>query len=259
MTPKFYQEVRYKALALSGLGHNQLAELTEPVSRFLEAAPEHYEDVSITRLWSRGNTLRQHLKAHDATVEATDPTDPAILPKLVAETLRDLVESYNIFIFGDPTGRELDQIRLGPQERELAEVIVGLATPIAVAVQVSIGVATSSTKETLGQQLDTARVAPSGLDGDQAIELARRTLGNFIAELLRSAYARVRGESGFAWKEFRAGTYRYAGPAMIAGGYVTPIIDFVASQAGNLRSFVEQVFQNPLLSQIIEAISLLAR
>jgi hypothetical protein len=256
---EFYQEVRYKALALSGLGHNQLAELTEPVSRFLATAPEHYEDVSITRLWSRGNTLRQRLKAHDATVEATDPTDPAILPKLVAETLRDLVESYNIFIFGDPSGRELDQIRLGPQERELAEVIVGLATPIAVAVQASIGVATSSAKETLGQQLDTARVAPSGLDGDQAVEVARRTLGNFIAELLRSAYARVQGESGFAWKEFRAGTYRYAGPALIAGGYVTPIIDFVASQAGNLRSFVEQVFHNPLLSQIIEAISLFAR
>jgi len=76
---EFYQEVRYKALALSGLGHNQLAELTEPVSRFLATAPEHYEDVSITRLWSRGNTLRQRLKAHDATVEATDLTDPAIL------------------------------------------------------------------------------------------------------------------------------------------------------------------------------------
>jgi hypothetical protein len=42
---EIYQEVRYKALGLSGLGHNQLADLSEPISRFLAATPERLEAV----------------------------------------------------------------------------------------------------------------------------------------------------------------------------------------------------------------------
>jgi hypothetical protein len=252
---EFYLEVRHKALALSTLGHNQLAEMSEPVVRFLVVTPERYEDVSIVRLWSRGNTLRRRLKAHDTATAAIDPTDPAILSTLVAEMLRDLVESYNVFIVGDPAGRELDQVRLGPQDRRQAEAIVQLASPIAVAAQSPEGLATTAAIEALTEQLEAARLAPPGLDGDQAIDLSRKTAGNFIAELLRSAYIRVRGEVGFAWKETRAGTYRYAGPALIAGGYVSPIIAFVADQASNLRLFVEQAFHNPTLVQIIDVIS----
>jgi hypothetical protein len=36
-----YQEVRHKAASLSALGHNQLADLSEPVSRFLSCARAH--------------------------------------------------------------------------------------------------------------------------------------------------------------------------------------------------------------------------
>jgi hypothetical protein len=116
MQREIYQEVRYKAVGLAALGHNQLADLSEPVNRFLAAAPERIEDVLVTRLWLRGNTLRIRLKAHETATASTDPTDPALFPTLVAEMLRDLVESFNIFIAGDAGGRELDQVRLGPQE-----------------------------------------------------------------------------------------------------------------------------------------------
>lgn len=89
MQRDIYQEVRHKALALSGLGHNQLADMSEPVQRFLIAAPERIEDVSIIRFWSRGNTLRRRLKAHDAGVASdADPTDPAILSASVADISR---------------------------------------------------------------------------------------------------------------------------------------------------------------------------
>jgi hypothetical protein len=165
------------------------------------------------------------------------------------------VESYNVFIVGDPSGRELDQVRLGPQERQAAEVALNLALPIAEAVQLSEGLATATAIEALTEQLEAARLAPSGIDGDQAVDLSRKTTANFIAELLRAAYARVRAEPGFAWKEIRAGTYRYAGPALIAGGYISPIVTFVAAQGGNLKLFVEQAFHNPTLVQIIELIS----
>ena len=50
---ELYQEVRHKALMLSELGHNQLAEMSEPVARFLAATPERIEDVSISALVSR--------------------------------------------------------------------------------------------------------------------------------------------------------------------------------------------------------------
>ena len=132
---EIYEELHYKVFAMSELGHNQLGGISEPVSRFLAAAPERIEDVSITRLWSRGNTLRRRLKAHDTAVASADPTDPAILSTSAAEHLRDLVDTYNVFIVGDPTGRELDQVRFGPQERNAANAILKLAVTITEAAQ----------------------------------------------------------------------------------------------------------------------------
>jgi hypothetical protein len=150
---EIYQEVRYKALGLAALGHNQLADLSEPVNRFLAAAPERVEDVLVTRLWLRGNTLRIRLKAHETAATSTDHTDPALFPTLVAEMLRDLVESYNIFIAGDQKGLELDQTRIGPQERGAAQAIVNAASPIVEAVQASEGLATMAAVEALTEQL----------------------------------------------------------------------------------------------------------
>ncbi len=250
-----YQDVRFKALTLSELGHNQLATMSEPIVRFLTAAPERMEDVSITRLWSRGNTLRSRLKAHDTAAMSADPTDPAILSTSVAELLRDLVDTYNVFIVGDLTGRELDQARLGPQERNDANAIVNLAVTIAEAVQVSEELATAAAIDALTEQVEAARTAPPGIDGDQAIDLSRKTASNFVIELLRSAYARVSAEPGFAWKEYRAGVYRNLGAVTVAGLVGWPVISFVVNNAQALRMFVEQTFHNSTLLQIIDVIS----
>lgn len=255
MQRELYHEVRYKALALFALGHNQLAEISEPITRFLAAAPERIEDASVTRLWSRANTLRRRLKAHDTAVTTADPYHPAILSTSVAEMLRDVVESYNVFIVGDPAGRELDQVRLGPQEQDAAKVIVDLAIPIVEAVQASAGLATADATEALVEQVEAARDAPPSVDGDQSLELSRRTTQNFLIALFRGAYARIRAEAGFAWKEARSGTYRYAVPGLIASGQVPQIIGFVVEQANNLKLFVERAFNNPTLLHIIDVIS----
>ena len=255
MQREIYQEVRYKALALSGLGHNQLAGMSEPVARFLAAAPEHIEDISITRLWSRGNTLRRRLKAHDTALTSADPTDPAILSTSVAELLRDLVDTYNVFIVGDPTGRELDQVRLGPRERSEANEIVKLAATITKAVQASEGLATAAAVEALAEQVEAARTAPSGIDGDQAVDLSRKTASNFVVELLRSADTGIRAEPGFAWKEYRAGVYRGLGALTAAGLAGWPVISFVANNAQALKTFVDLTFHNPALLKIIDVIA----
>ncbi|WP_128931890.1 hypothetical protein [Bradyrhizobium zhanjiangense] len=89
MQAELYVEVRDKAIAFLALGHNQIADMVDPVARFLEAAPAAMAAVSITRLWSRGNSLRRRLKAHDVAISANDPADPAILTHQTAEALRD--------------------------------------------------------------------------------------------------------------------------------------------------------------------------
>jgi hypothetical protein len=147
-----YQEVRHKVRELAKLGHNQLGDLVGPTDRFLAAVPERLEDVSISRLWSRGNTLRRRLKASDAA--SSDPTDPARLMPLAVESLRDLVETYNVFIIGDPTGRELDQVRLGPQDRHAAQSVMDAAAPMVGAILTSEGMVTQAVKEALAEQLE---------------------------------------------------------------------------------------------------------
>jgi hypothetical protein len=117
---EMYLEVRHKAAILAGLGHNQLADLSAPIDRFREALPVDITLISINRVWSRGNTLRRHLAAHELVVRSAEPVDPSRLTPVVGQMLRDLVDTFNVFIVGDPKGRELDQIRLGPRERAAA-------------------------------------------------------------------------------------------------------------------------------------------
>jgi hypothetical protein len=125
----YYDEMRFKSQALVELGPNQLGDLGGPARRFREALKDRIEDISITSLWSRGNTLRRRLKAHDLSMSNGEP-DPARLPPSVAETLGDLVDTWNIFIDRDPEGRELDKISLGPQEVQEAKQVVAAAAPI---------------------------------------------------------------------------------------------------------------------------------
>src|SRR5208337_2676653 len=243
---EYYDELRFKAQALIELGPNQLGDLSGSAERFREALKERIEEISITSLWSRGNTLRSRLKAHDLSMSNGEP-DPARLNSLVAETLRDLVHTWNVFIVDDPKGRELDEIRLGPQELQAAKQVVAAAGPIIEALQHSENVATPAVIETIAEQVEIATTASPGIDGDQAIGLAQKSTGNFVAELLRSV---IRGESAIAWKEYRAGIYRAAGTAT-AGGiglavYNWPAtISFVARNADVLKEFVIATWHNP--------------
>ncbi len=80
-----YAETRFKTQVLIELGPNQLGDLSGSVERFREGLKERIDDISITSLWSRGNTLRSRLKAHDLSPSNGEP-DPARLHFLVAET-----------------------------------------------------------------------------------------------------------------------------------------------------------------------------
>lgn len=250
---EIYAEVRAKAEDLLGLGSNQLGDLTDPTSRFLESLPAQIEEVSITRSWSRANTLRRRLRAHELAAQSGEP-DPARLTPLVAETLRDLVDTWNVFVIGDARGRELDEIRLGPQEAETAKGIVTAAAPLVEAILHSENIATPLAIDAVAEQANAAKSALASIDGDQATELSRKTTSNFVIQLVGSAYALVRNESSFVIKEIRAGVYRAAGAA--AFSHLSPyIFDFIARHAEALKDFAEVAWHNPAVTKIIELIA----
>jgi hypothetical protein len=213
---ELYDELRHKTRELTELGHNQLADLSTPADRFREALQENIEAVSITRLWSRGNTLRRRLAAHEIAVGSAEPSDPARLTPLVAGRLRDLVETFNVFIAGDPEGSVLEQARLGPQERAAKRAIVVAAEPIVEALRASPDIATQSAAQALTEQIEAAQDALSatGIDSDQAVALAGNSSSNAVITLLRQGVAWLgRG----AADDVKSGFYRTIGGAMATG------------------------------------------
>ena len=112
--------------------------------------------------------------------------------------------------------------------------------------------------EAVAEQAEAAKNALPGIHGDQAIDLSRKTTGNFVSELLRSAYSLCRDEGAVAWKEFRAGIYRAAGTAtfntVAASASLTGIICFGVRYADALKGFVTASWHNPTLVEIIDFI-----
>jgi hypothetical protein len=261
-----YDEMRHKAAVLVALGQ-MLGDVAWPAKRILEALPERMEDASVDKLWSRANTLRRRHDAHLHAIDNELGPDPARLDALVAASLGDFVESFNVYVLGDPRALELDSARLGPQDREAVRRIVSLAAPIARAASESQAPTTPAAQAALAEQVEGAIDAPDDLNGDQAADLARKTMGNFVSELLRWAYAPIaklgggiRKEAMFALKEFRSGLYRAPGTAAFAGLSVTAyaywpeISAFVVRNADALKDFVTALFNNPKLVEIIDLI-----
>jgi hypothetical protein len=208
-----YDETRHKAQALAALGQ-MLGDLSPAVDRILEALPERMEDASVDKLWSRANTLRRRYDAHVRAVENNLGPNPARLDDLVAATLGDFVDSFNVSVLGEPRAVELDSARLGPQDREAARRIVALAAPIARAASEPQSPAKPAAKEALTEQVGAAIDAPDDINGDQAAELARKTTGNFVTELLRRAYELFAKIRAFAKDQLRT-----AAKAVIEGFY----------------------------------------
>ncbi len=250
---ELYDELRHKTRELSRLGHNQLGDLSTPIDRFSEALPEKIEAVSITRLWSRGNTLRRRLDAHEIAVGSAEPSDPARLTPLVAKQLRDLVETFNVFIVGEPKARELEQARLGPQGRDALRASVNVAKPIVQAVQASPDVATPSAAQALSEQIDAAQDALSvtGVNSDQAAEFGAKTSRNFVAALLRGALGLERKVCG------EGISCRYlplVRPCMDCIAAATVYVKFIVDKAAELKLFLDVAFHNPALGHIIDVI-----
>jgi hypothetical protein len=262
-----YAELRVKARELGSLGTNRLGHLAQGIDRFL-ALSEQMASVRARLFWSRSNTLRIKLAAHDYAFEnRTAEPDDRLLEPYVAPLLRDLVETINVFVLGDPLLMELDAARPGPQELKAAKEELEAFTPVLTAIVGNPNVATEAASEALQEQAGSVNAAGENLFERQAADFGRRSMRNFAGELLRRAYAPVRAalhlaktEAGFALKGIREGAYRYAGAALAAAGvsdlmgatkiYSTFVV-FVAHHAAALTAYIAKAFQNPTLIEII--------
>ena len=165
------------------------------------------------------------------------------------------METFNVFIAGEPEGSALEQARLGPQERAAKRAIVVAAEPIVEALRASPDVTTQSAAQALREQIEAARDALSttGVNSDQAAKLGVKTSSNFVAALLR-VVTWIPKEAVFAAKEFRAGIYRWSGPALIASGQLPAAVGFIVDMAAELKTFLDAAFHNPALGHIIDVI-----
>lgn len=96
-------------------------------------------------------------------------------------------------------------------------------------------------------------LSTTGVNSDQAVELAVKSGSNFVAALLRGINW-IPEETAFAVKEFRAGIYRWSGPALIVSGHLPAIVTFVVDRAAELKVFLDAAFHNPVLGHIIDVV-----
>jgi hypothetical protein len=78
-------------------------------------------------------------------------------------------------------------------------------------VRQSNNVATERAKQAAAEQAEAAKDAPTGINGDQAIDLSQKTTRNIVIELVRRVCHGVRTAGGFARKEIVAGVLRKIG------------------------------------------------
>ena len=251
---EIYAELRGKTKSLTEVGDNMLGQLKEPVVSFLDVLPQDLSDASITRIWVRANKLRSVLRAHDEVKDAPDGGHPAEIDRACAESLRDVVQTYNVFILGDPKGFELDQKSSGPEDRADAVAQLELAQPLVK----NIGdIATDEVSDVVSEQLKAAGNAPNTIDGDQIVGLARDTAANLFVAIVRRALSEAKAALGKEflklWDSYKSGVH----DAVRKAGFVSAsgVIVYIVSQSTQLATFAEAAIRNPVVSRIIEFIS----
>jgi hypothetical protein len=244
-----------------------LGYLHAPIDRFLNL-PEDVQQVRSRLFWSRINSLRITLDSHEQAAAQSVEHDERRLEPSVAPLLQDLVETINVFMIGDPALMDLDAARPGPQEIVVAKEEVAMLAPMLSEAITNPDVATEPAREILREQAEDFQNVAEGLHERQAADFGRRTIRNFVGEVLRRAYAPVRAlaksESTFAWKGIREGAYQSIGAGILTGlatdlagltSFHQTLIQFVARHAETLSAYVMKAFQNPTLVEIINWIA----
>jgi hypothetical protein len=278
-----YTDIRSKMEDLAALGTNRLGHLAAVLER-LRSLPSAVADTRAQSFWSVANTLRIKLAGHEAAEDRHKASharpdyekDERLLEPLVGDGLKDLVQTINAFVLGDPSLMDRDAARPGPQETQIARREADIIAPVVADVSREPDLATRGASCAVADELVKTATTGSSLAERQGAEAGRRSIRNFVAALLRRAYVPIKkagpgaaAEAAFAWKEMRSGFYKKAGetgilPARIglwAGaiwltGQWAVIAEFVARHAAALSAYAASAFpNNPAVVRIIEAIA----
>ena len=248
-----YRELREKTESALSAGDNVLGAVRMPLERFSEALTVDMSKASMTVIWLRGSSLRSILRAHEAVMQLED-VHPERLDLGIAERLRDVVEAFNIFVFGDARGRFLDVRRLGPDERSTCEEAVQLANSLA---EHSSEIASKHASSLLREQTEAAASAPRTDEGDQVVGLARASSSNFVISVIRHGFdvsKRILGaEFRAAWQYGRRALYAHL--AIRAAQEHELIIKFIIKHLAKLETYAEAVIASPTATRILNFIA----
>jgi hypothetical protein len=128
-------------------------------------------------------------------------------------------------------------------------------------------IVTASAREILEEQVSETKEINDSFLQRKSIDFYRRSIRNFFGELLRRAYAPVRGitrlvksESGAAWQGIRRGAYEAIGAAVIGGAtsealgithFTGAFVKFVSEHADALIAYASKAFNNPIVIDVI--------
>lgn len=253
---KIYIELRVTAHEFFGMGHNTLGEITPKVEAFASALPEDSSETTINQIWMRGNKLRMLLGAHDLVAHNLE-MHPAKLDVACAEALRSVVQAFNVFAANSPKATELDQLRLGPDDRKSIEEVF---SDIEAVVKDADAVSTEDALNVLIEEVENARTADASTTGDRLVSFAGRSIANFLTTTIVTAYRVIRKGIGSAvsatWTKIKEGAvYTAFGAASVSDApHIAPLIEFLKSNYIVMNAFLVKVQANPAILQFLEFI-----
>ena len=221
---EWYDELRDAVRdALDGHNINELGAAAKHLSRLAASLPDAMAEGRVPRIWRRANAVRRVLDAHDRTKDSEDYSADRLLPE-AAETLRDVVGSYNNFRVGDDGLMQAEIDAPSPQDTDEMLQSFALIDPV-IEAAIDSGLVDEEAAEALNDVLvDTEIGVQNHVMGRMQIEQGRKTRANFVKILARGA-RRVRKEvEGAPSHALKSGTY--AGLMTLIAVNSSPLIAF---------------------------------
>jgi hypothetical protein len=164
----------------------------------------------------------------------------------------------------------LDAKRLGPQEQQSLLNDINAARPILESAAADRNITTEQAGKVLNVSLRAASVLADNIHTKQAQDVAAGTSKNLIIQLVRRAYLTCQSladpqndEDRELVSEYKKGIARGAGNATVGAAvatatylvpYAASFFEFVVQNAAAMKGYIAVAFQNPQLSQVIDAI-----
>jgi hypothetical protein len=188
--------------------------------------------------------------------------------------MRRPVETWNVFVLGDPDLVNLDAKRLGPQEQQSVVGDIDTARPIIESAAADREITTEQTAKVLDAGLHAASTPADNINARQAQQLVAGTFKNLITQLVRRAYltclaiAEPKTEDDRALvTEYQRGIARGAGAGLgkvavgaaaagtvIALPHAVSFFEFVVQHAAAIKDYFAIASHSPQLVQVIDTI-----